>query len=166
VELSVGLVERLIADTIFWKGFLGALHFYLYFQNAKHMRPKNRIGICLKKLRTARDITRQEMADYLDISVRWYSKIENCQEDIKLGDLYKICERLSLELIDFLKICEKNLPLGDNNTSYYQAYSNSHLLTEPEINLIENKDLFLFQLSEKLNEIAKRINLLETKANF
>jgi len=54
----------------------------------------------IKELRELRNITIEEMADNLKISVSKYNAIENGSVDLKLSKLFSIAEKLGVDTRD------------------------------------------------------------------
>lgn len=64
------------------------------------------IGKRLQKTRIENKISQKEMAEYLNISINYISKLENGKAGIELKKFIKICDFLNISVYDVLN--EKN----------------------------------------------------------
>ena len=64
------------------------------------------IGKRLQKTRIENKISQKEMAEYLNISINYISKLENGKTGIELKKFIKICDFLNISIYDVLN--EKN----------------------------------------------------------
>lgn len=61
------------------------------------------VGDAIKTYRELRKITREAMADMLDMSVSGYAKIERGETDLSITKLEKIAEILNVDITQILK---------------------------------------------------------------
>jgi transcriptional regulator with XRE-family HTH domain len=72
---------------------------------------KKQIGLKLRKLRVIKGISRQQMADKLDMSLAGYGGIERGETDMCITRLAQVAEALETPLTDLLG--------GNNNTVFH-----------------------------------------------
>lgn len=78
------------------------------------------IGENIKKFRELKNMTRDEIADHLDITVGAYGKIERNETDITVGRLFKIAEILQVDAAQILNFDVSHI-FNFNNPQYVQA---------------------------------------------
>jgi transcriptional regulator with XRE-family HTH domain len=72
----------------------------------------------IRKLREAKGLKQQTMADLLDMSQAAYNKIENAQTSIKVDILVKIAEILQISLDELVKgECYTNIQLNNKHAN-------------------------------------------------
>ncbi|MPS73308.1 MAG: XRE family transcriptional regulator [Chryseobacterium sp.] len=64
--------------------------------------PKLNIGENIKKFRELKNMTREEIADRLDLSVSAYGKIERNETDVTVSRIQQIAEILQIEMSQIL----------------------------------------------------------------
>ena len=69
----------------------------------------------IKKFRELKNITREEFADKIEMSVSGYSKIERGEVDLTLTKLYKIAEILEVEVSQILNFDASQIFNVSNN---------------------------------------------------
>lgn len=103
----------------------------------------------IKNFRELKNITRESMADALNITVSGYSKIERGETDIQLSRLYKIAEILNIELYQLLNF-KLSTVFNFNESKNIQA-SNEKV----EMNIYN--DIYLEKYVIKLEEEIERL---------
>jgi transcriptional regulator with XRE-family HTH domain len=103
----------------------------------------------IKNFRELKNITRESMADALNITVSGYSKIERGETDIQLSRLYKIAEILNVELYQLLNF-KLSTVFNFNESKNIQA-SNEKM----EMNIYN--DIYLEKYTKKLEEEIERL---------
>lgn len=63
-----------------------------------------RFGLFIRKERERRELTQEEMARKLGISLNYYSLIERGKRNVDLVMAMKICAVLELDLSDYIRI--------------------------------------------------------------
>ena len=91
-----------------------------------------KLGNRIKELRSARDLTQEQMADYIGISRQKYARIEKGTNSITLDILSKIADLLDVTVGDITKV------LDEGTSTLYRAGSDS-LSSD---NLIDMLDFF------------------------
>lgn len=101
----------------------------------------NIIGERLKKARTDKGLTQEKLAEKLDVSIAFLSRIERGSSHISLKRLSQIC--------DILKISEGSILNGSSNDS------NSYLVSEFD-SLLKNtspeKQKLIYKIAKIINE--------------
>ncbi len=109
------------------------------------------LGLALKTKRVSKKITQQEMADFLNITQKTYSNIENGKTKISFEKLVLICKFLRFNLCKFCPNQTKDSLLGGT--------SNSNVLPEAYL----SRELVL-QFKKQLKEKDRLIAVLERQA--
>ena len=79
------------------------------------MNPVERLSIKIRLYRTSLNITQQEMATKLGLSLRTFQRIETCQSPIDMTIIYKICECYDIPFFDLVNPDIKREELADGN---------------------------------------------------
>lgn len=101
----------------------------------------NIIGERLKKARTANNLTQEKLAEKLDVSIAFLSRIERGSSHISLKRLSQIC--------DILGISEGSILNGSSNNS------NNYLATEFDSilkNATPEKQKLIYKIAKVINE--------------
>ena len=75
------------------------------------------VGEAIKTYRELRKISREDMADQLEMSVSGYAKIERGETDLSISKLHKIAEILNVDIEQILKF--------DSNQIFSISYNNT-----------------------------------------
>ena len=99
------------------------------------------IGERLKKARTDKNLTQEKLAEKLDVSIAFLSRIERGSSHISLKRLSQIC--------DILNISEGSILNGssNNSTNYLSSEFNSLLK-----NVSPEKQKLIYKIAKILNE--------------
>jgi len=92
-------------------------------------------GERIRRARTAKKLTQEEMALALNISQRAYSKIENDQVKIKIDRLQEIANLLQTDIIDLI---------GSNQNQNFEHVTHSQIGNGKVINHTSEKERELF----------------------
>lgn len=70
---------------------------------SKHSNIYTKIGQKIKKYRKAKNLTQEELANKLNISISYLTKIEakNCKKSFSLALLFEIAEKLNKDIKEF-----------------------------------------------------------------
>lgn len=124
------------------------------------------IGTKIKEVRILKNLSRQDMAAKLGISVTAYAKIERDDTDPNFSRLQQIAEVFDMSVLELIGYKEKNIFLiqGDNQNSplgqNIVTYNQQTLVHENEVLRLENNHLK--QQNDNLLEI---IRLMKEKAD-
>lgn len=100
---------------------------------------KVKLGERIRKARTIRGLSQQNMADDLDLSVASYSNIERGITDINISRLIEISLILKVDASELLKVDEDFKNLHDNGHSYLSPeISTIYLMLEKQQSEIES----------------------------
>jgi transcriptional regulator with XRE-family HTH domain len=117
------------------------------------------IGTKIKEIRNLKKLTRQDMADKMDMSVTAYRNIEEEDTDINFSRLLQIADVFDMNLVDLVSFGEKitqinSNVIGDNNTNSNPViYAN---LTDKDLIHIIDKS------KQEVSFLKEKITLLET----
>lgn len=73
------------------------------------------VYVTIRHFRELKNITREQLADALEITVSGYGKIERGEVDLSLSKLYKIAEVLGVEVAQILNFKVSNVFNVSNN---------------------------------------------------
>ena len=125
------------------------------------MTLQQNIGQKVKLLRMAKGYSQENMAEMIDMSVSWYSKLERGEvQDIGILQIEKIAKLFELNVSDLLKLVEsQNIFL--NNTNSINGTLNSQCSI-----MVNEKDIETLQLSVKelhllLTSVLQRLEKVE-----
>lgn len=73
---------------------------------SNHCDEYKKIGLKIKQLREERNLTQNEFAEKIGISVSYLSKIEapNCDKSFSLDLLFDICDVFNINISDFFSV--------------------------------------------------------------
>lgn len=77
------------------------------------------LGLKIKKLREEKNISREQMADVLGLSVRTYGKIEVGERDLHVNEAVAMAKKLDVEPEDLLYHEPKTIFEHCQNTNFY-----------------------------------------------
>ncbi|TAF64959.1 MAG: XRE family transcriptional regulator [Cytophagales bacterium] len=106
-------------------------------------------GDKIRKKRTQKGLSQQQMADYLNISQNSYHKIETNETNVKFETLIKIAEMLEAEVTEFIP----DVKLHCIQSKPFITSSKSELITKP--NDYQQKENLLVQSLRDKDEIIK-----------
>jgi transcriptional regulator with XRE-family HTH domain len=105
--------------------------------------------LVLQRLRLEKQITRQEMADHLGITVQAYGYYENGKREPGIKMLIKIANFFDVSL-DFL-VGREGHPTADQDANFF--FINSNGLTEEELDIaIKHVEFLKYKAKERNNE--------------
>ena len=107
---------------------------------------KKEVGNRIKKMRINLDITRDDVADQLNISNSAYAKIERGDTDMNVSHLDKIAKFFKVDIADFFPDRKLALPMEDKPNKYGYA-------TKDDIE----------QLTRVINQLKIEVEKLKTK---
>ena len=109
-----------------------------------------KIGLKIRQLREGRNLSQENMAEALKISVTGYGKIERNEVDINIERLQEIAQALQTKPEDILAFDEKYI-FNSYDKSTAQVINN-HSVSDPERKLYESHIAFL---NEKIAWLEK-----------
>ncbi|MFA6924478.1 MAG: helix-turn-helix transcriptional regulator [Bacteroidales bacterium] len=118
------------------------------------------LGKKIRQLRTNKNLSQENVANDLGISVTAFSKIERGETNIPFKRLVQISEYFGLKVKDFFQLNEKK----ENKNQYVQKEEQSNIVSDTEtkyITDIENLKNEIIQLKELLKAKDEIINLLK-----
>lgn len=107
---------------------------------------KKEVGNRIKKMRINLDITRDDVADQLNISNSAYAKIERGDTDMNVSHLDKIAKFFKVDIADFFPDRKLTTPFEDKPNKYGYA-------TKEDIE----------QLARVINQLRTEVEKLKTK---
>lgn len=107
------------------------------------------LGYRLRKARETKKLTREHLADYIDVHFRTLAKWENGQSDPPLGKIIKAAEILETPLADLLDL---------NQTHVKDSFNNNQ---QDGDTCILNSGTIYFD-KEVMNEFHKRFSFMES----
>ncbi len=127
---------------------------------------KKEIGQKIKNIRTWKNLSRQQAADALSISVTNYGYIERGETDLPVSRLVDIAKVFEVSVDDLLGLTDKTVFTfsGNNNSGFTNYQVNSHLIETTEIALKYELEKMQILLQERENEVTglkKQIAQLE-----
>jgi transcriptional regulator with XRE-family HTH domain len=118
-----------------------------------------KIGHKIKKLRELKNLSQENMAEELSMSVTGYGKIERNEVDVNFEKLEKIAQVFGVRVEDIISFDEKNIFLFSNNeTVQHSGLIHNHF--PPEL-----KQAYEDQISILKEEVAYLRKLLEKQLN-
>ncbi len=125
-----------------------------------------KIGEKIKKLRELNNITQNEMADKLQMSVSGYAKIERGISKPNLPMLERIAKALDMNITELLSfddtsiicIISDNNNEGVNNSNFYYGNNNTEL--EKAHLIIQHQNELLQQQAQRLEDNKREIETL------
>ncbi len=107
----------------------------------------------IKKFRELKNMTRDEVADQLEMSVSGYSKLERGEVDITLSKLYKISEILEVSVSQILNFDASQIfNLRDNSVANVDVKSQTNYFQD------EYKDKYIKLLESELERLKSKLN--------
>lgn len=107
----------------------------------------------IKKIREYREITRHEMADFLNMSLSGYSKIEQGKVEISINKLVKIANYLGVDNYELFRArTDKDIACILNNEPVVKKQDNKEVVKQ-----IDRQDK-LIELLEKEKDLLQREN--------
>ncbi|MDR0801563.1 helix-turn-helix transcriptional regulator, partial [Fluviicola sp.] len=127
-----------------------------YFVNLVTKKSFMEIGENIKKFRELKNLTRNEMADRLHVSLSAYGKIERGDVDLTISRANEIAQILSVDLPqllnfdvqDVFNITNTNNQIIQNQADSVHFHSDNH--TERYISLLEKE-------VQRLNEVIEKM---------
>lgn len=127
------------------------------------------IGEKIKTIRELNDLSQEEVAHKLHMSVNGYAKLERGETRLYFDNLERIAAVLNINVIDLLSVNEKAMLClvndgviitqknqNQNNKDIYQNFSNDKTQVE-----LEKCQLMLEHKNDLVHQQAERIKLLE-----
>lgn len=125
------------------------------------------IGEKIKTIRELNDLSQEEVAHKLHMSVNGYAKLERGETRLYFDNLERIAAVLNINVIDLLSVNEKAMlclvndgviitQKNQNNKDIYQNFSNDKTQVE-----LEKCQLMLEHKNDLVHQQAERIKLLE-----
>ena len=115
----------------------------------------------VKKIREYKGITRQEMADYLDISLSGYSKIEQGKVEVSINKFEKIAEYLG---VDNYELCrartDEDIACILKQEPVVKKEDNAEILKQ-----IKRQDQLIELLEKEKNELRRENKILINENN-
>lgn len=117
----------------------------------------------IKKIRTMKGYSQQNMADELNMTQRNYGRIENGETDLTLYMLYKICHVLGVDISVVLNLKENILLHNINQQQeggsviFYNASEINHLQDLYE-RLLKEKDALIEEKNKNIEMLRKLID--------
>ena len=107
----------------------------------------------IKKFRELKNITREQLADDLDLSASGYSKIERGENELTLFRLFQIARALKVEVSQILNFDVQNIfnisqsegVLGYQTSGTYNYYSDQY------------REKYIQKLEEEIERLKKRV---------
>ena len=114
--------------------------------------PKLNIGENIKKFRELKNMTREEIADRLDLSVSAYGKIERNETDVTVSRIQQIAEILQIEMSQILNFDVSQI-FNISNNNVVQATGgkadNMHFYGD------EYREKYIKMLEEEVERLRK-----------
>ncbi len=111
------------------------------------------IGDNIKKFRELKSFTREQMADYLNLSVSAYGNIERNVTDLTVSRIQQIAEILEVDMGQILNFDASQI----FNIAHNDLIQGSHSKVEHHNYADEYREKYI-QMLEKENERLKKIN--------
>ena len=115
----------------------------------------------VKKIREYKGITRQEMADFLDISLSGYSKIEQGKVEVSINKFEKIAEYLG---VDNYELCrartDEDIACILKQEPVVKKEDNADMLKQ-----IKRQDKLIELLEKEKNELIRENRILISEKN-
>jgi transcriptional regulator with XRE-family HTH domain len=110
----------------------------------------NDIGKKLKKLREARGLTQENLADDLGMAQPSYQRLEKNSENIKVSTLIQIANILKTSVSEILGEQIKNINIVENNNDNSNAYFDSVVNADKDhIDSLKSEIAFLRKILEQ-----------------
>lgn len=137
--------------------------------------PMMKIHDKIKKLREISDMTQNDMAEKLGMSLSGYTKIERGISKPNLPMLERIAKVLDISVSELLTFTDKNLISiicdnvgGDNSNNLYYGdnqteLEKAHLIIQHKNELLEQQAKMLADKEREIEMLREMINLLKQK---
>lgn len=94
----------------------------------------------IKALRLSKQLLQKDIAVMLNLSENAYSRIENGHTQLTIETLYRICERLQVDIAEVMDVSKKNIHNTNSNIIFSQNDGTFHVnITPTEIIDLYNK---------------------------
>lgn len=122
------------------------------------------IGNKIRRIRTQKPLTQEEIADKLCMTAAGFGKIERGETDITLKKLEQICEVLDISVFQMLSIDEKTNIFNVKDTT--QGVIGQHInnyQTEKNETILKLIETLQKELQEKNNIITQLLKTIQSK---
>lgn len=116
------------------------------------------LGTKIRRIRTAKNIPAKQVADFLDMSLGGYNKIERNESEMNMSKLEKVAQVLDMTPEDILAFDEK---IVFNNSTLHSSFNYGTVhnnfpeklqqLYEDKISLLEDKVVFMQKEIDRLS---------------
>lgn len=121
----------------------------------------------IKFMRQVKELSQEQMAEKLGLSLNGYANIERGNADAPLSRIQQIADVFEMDLMELLSFGEKNVVVfvGNENHNVFQNSNSSELANELEKAqlLLEIKDKEIAMQRNEIEQLKKIIELLEQK---
>ena len=115
----------------------------------------------VKKIREYKGITRQEMADFLDISLSGYSKIEQGKVEVSINKFEKIAEYLGVDKYELCRArTDEDIACILKQEPVVKKEDNADMLKQ-----IKRQDKLIELLEKEKNELRRENRILISENN-
>ena len=112
-----------------------------------------KVGYKIRQLRELRNLSQENMAEALKMSITGYSKIERNEVDVNIERLQQVADALDVKAEDILAFDEKNVFNTYDQAHLYNNCTfsdNEKKLYEDKIKLLEDKISYLQEENKRL----------------
>ncbi|MDO4879924.1 MAG: helix-turn-helix transcriptional regulator [Capnocytophaga sp.] len=114
------------------------------------------VGEKIKKLRKSRNLSQEEVADFINVSQSTYARIESGTSNSWAGYILPICQLFNIPPEELLK--SENIVIHNNNTSC--QYSGGYVINQISEKLIEQYEKRISEKEEYIKFLQKEIETL------
>lgn len=119
------------------------------------------ISANIKKYRELKDLTREDVAGQLEMSVSGYSKIERGEIDLTLTKLQRISEVLGVSASDILNFDVTNIFNISNNQQVQGLGSKESNITNNLNKIDDYTEKYIKILEEKIERLEKDLSIFQ-----
>lgn len=105
----------------------------------------------IKKFRELKNLTRDELADKLEMSLSGYSKLERGEVELTLNKLYRIADILEVSVSQILNFDASQIFTMTNNQHAYGYINEQNNVCNPD----EYKDKYIKMLEAEVERLRK-----------
>ena len=118
------------------------------------------IGNKIRSLRTLKELSQENVAEMLGISITAYSKIERGETDVQLSRLSQIAKAFNVSIEEILNFGDKIVHSFNGNSVSHNIISNSEQTLLIELERLRTKTE---GQDKEINHLKKIISLLEAQ---
>lgn len=125
----------------------------------ENTRDERNIGEKIKNLRKSRNLSQEEVAEFLHVSQSTYARIESGASNSWAGYILPICEFFGIQPEELLKT--DHIVINNNNTSC--QYSGGYVVNQLSDKLIEQYEKRLAEKDRLIAYLQKELEELKTQ---